>query len=57
MVPDLQGHLAHKKPPLTLGPPYGPGHMLLQVPRGRLLLVSGVPLYIVRVFAECQLFW
>ena len=42
----LQEYLAHKKPPHPpLGPPHGPRNMLLQVPRGRLSLMSEVPLY------------
>ena len=35
--------LIRNRPPL-LGPPYGPGHILLQVPRGWLFLMSEVPL-------------
>jgi hypothetical protein len=43
----VQGYLAHEKPPPPKGPPYmyGPRHMLLKVPRGRLFLTSEVPLY------------
>ena len=40
----VHGYLAHKKqPPPRLGPPYGPRHMLQQVPRGKLFLLSEGP--------------
>ena len=42
---EVQGYLAHKKLPPPLGPPYGPRHMLLQVPKGGRFLMSEVPLY------------
>ena len=42
---NMEGYLTHKKPLPPLGTPYGPGHMLLQGPRGGRLFMSDVPLY------------
>ena len=33
-------------PPNPLGPPYGPGHMLLQAPSGKVCFMSEVPLQV-----------
>ena len=45
---DLQGHLAHKKMPPTLGPPQDPRHRPTVGSQGEAVSHSEVPLYMFR---------